>query len=179
MRRTDMIMDIKHHANGRPLSGIEIGVFRAEHANIMLNELNMKRLVLIDPYVPDDPDFQGKMKPQIPGAKAIADKVLESHNGIIEWHVMNSDAAIQLIVPPDGLFDFVYIDGNHSRDYITRDIINYSSLVQYGGWVGGHDYMMRSSPLVEVKDVVDSWVFTKSKPLFLGEGAFPDWWYRV
>jgi hypothetical protein len=168
-------MDIKRHANGRPLSGIEIGVFRAEHANIMLNELNMERLVLVDPYVPDDPDFQGKMKSLIDGAKDIADKVLAAHNGVIEWHVMNSDKAIEYI---NGEFDFVYIDGNHSRDYVMRDIINYSPLVQYGGWVGGHDYMMRSSPLVEVKDVVDSWVFTKDKRLFVGEGKFPDWWYR-
>ena len=42
-------------------------------------------------------------------------------------------------VLPESL-DFVYIDGNHSFDWVMQDIIEWSKRVRPGGIVSGHDY---------------------------------------
>lgn len=36
--------------------------------------------------------------------------------------------------------DFVYIDANHSFDYVMQDIIEWAKIVRPGGIVSGHDY---------------------------------------
>jgi hypothetical protein len=41
---------------------------------------------------------------------------------------------------PDESLDFVYIDGDHTFDYVMSDIIWWSRKVRYGGVVSGHDY---------------------------------------
>ena len=40
----------------------------------------------------------------------------------------------------DGSLDFVYIDADHSFDYVMQDIIEWSKKVRSGGIVSGHDY---------------------------------------
>lgn len=36
--------------------------------------------------------------------------------------------------------DFVYIDANHTFDYVMQDIIEWTKIVKPGGIVAGHDY---------------------------------------
>lgn len=40
---------------------------------------------------------------------------------------------------PESL-DFVYIDGNHTFEYVVNDVIAWSKVVRSGGIVAGHDY---------------------------------------
>jgi len=40
----------------------------------------------------------------------------------------------------DGALDFVYIDANHSFNYVCPDIIFWADKVRSGGIVAGHDY---------------------------------------
>ena len=39
----------------------------------------------------------------------------------------------------DGYFDFVFLDGDHSYDGVTRDLIAWFPKVKSGGYIGGHD----------------------------------------
>lgn len=41
---------------------------------------------------------------------------------------------------PDGHFDFVFIDADHSAEAVTQDITDWQPKVRKGGWLGGHDY---------------------------------------
>ena len=41
---------------------------------------------------------------------------------------------------PDGSLDFVYIDGEHTYDFVMIDIILWSRKIRPGGIVSGHDY---------------------------------------
>lgn len=36
--------------------------------------------------------------------------------------------------------DFVYIDGNHTFDYVMQDLIEWTKIVKKGGIISGHDY---------------------------------------
>lgn len=175
MRDIPFILDIKKEMGDKPLVGVEIGVYQGEHAELMLQHLNMKRLYLIDPYVDNDPDFEGHMKPKVPAAKAIAHERLKGYNQVV-WIEMKSDEGIDEIGHSP---DFVYIDGNHSYKYVMDDIIDCGEMVRRGGWLGGHDYMMRRSPLIEVKQAVDDYALQSGFRLHVGKGKFPDWWFRI
>ena len=41
---------------------------------------------------------------------------------------------------PEGYFDFIYIDGDHSYKGAKSDLINYFPKVRQGGIIAGHDY---------------------------------------
>jgi predicted O-methyltransferase YrrM len=160
----------------KPISGAEIGVYAGDHARMLLGVLNLQRLYLIDPYNPDDPDFAGHCKPKLPAAKEIAHRELKLWEAIIRWYEVTSDQAVHTITE---LLDFVYIDGNHSYDYVRRDIDNYLPLVRPGGFIGGHDYMMRGTPEISVKAAVDDYVAEHNLTLHVSEGQYPEWWIRL
>lgn len=42
---------------------------------------------------------------------------------------------------PDGYFDWVYIDGNHLYEYVTKDLYLSLKKVKTGGLITGDDYM--------------------------------------
>ena len=175
-----MVQMLERELGDRPISGAEIGVFRGEHALLMLEHLNIKKLYLIDPYETDDPSFVGKMKVKglIAGAYAIAEEALSDYSDKTVWMLMPSDEAVKIIFN-DASLHFVYIDGNHNYEHTKCDIKNYLSLVRPGGFLGGHDYMMRSSPLIEVKRAVDEFIEATGYELNVSPGKFPEWWVQV
>jgi hypothetical protein len=55
---------------------------------------------------------------------------------------------------PDESLDFVFIDANHTFDYVMQDIIEWSKKVRPGGMVSGHDYFRcRNFGVVPAVDV--------------------------
>ena len=57
-----------------------------------------------------------------------------------------SDKAFEIFKNSDEKFDFIYIDGNHTYEFVKRDIINALGLIKPGGILGGHDYKFKGSP---------------------------------
>lgn len=55
----------------------------------------------------------------------------------------------------DNSLDFVYIDANHSFDYVMQDIMAWTPKVKKNGMVSGHDYTDENG--VGVKDAVDAY----------------------
>jgi len=54
----------------------------------------------------------------------------------------------------DNSLDFVYIDGDHSFDFIMQDLIEWSKKVKRGGIVSGHDaYRFRGAGVVDAVSV--------------------------
>lgn len=51
---------------------------------------------------------------------------------------MDSAAAAARI--DDGALDFAFLDGDHSREGVIRDVQAWLPKVRRGGWIGGHDY---------------------------------------
>lgn len=172
-----MILAVKDAFGNQPLIGAEIGVYLGENAEFILQNLNIQKLYLIDPFDPDN-DFEGYIKPALGRAKAKAVARLAPFAEKIEWLFMTSDVAVTRITEP---LDFVYTDGNHSYVYVKRDIVNYHPLVRPGGFLGGHDYMMRVRPPIEVKRAVDEFISEHEYELVISrefEPHHPDWWIR-
>lgn len=120
--------------NEKPLTGVEIGVFKGEHALSLLTHLNMDCLFLVDPYLV----YKGYEPDKLHGIKEeeMAKKALDRYAHNITWvKKFSSDAAREI---PNEL-DFVYVDGNHSYDAVKQDIELYYPKLRRGGVIGGHD----------------------------------------
>jgi hypothetical protein len=118
----------------------EIGVFTGEFANQLLR-LQPKRLFLIDP-------FQGVVS----SGDADGNNVKEAALPLVYVQLAQQVARVPSItllrgfshelLPmfPEGCFDAIYIDGDHSYEGVKRDLGLAWKLVREGGYVCGHDY---------------------------------------
>jgi len=120
----------------KEISVIEIGTLEGRNAISILQNLNVSAIYLIDPYekyeeYKNDGAYKGLQK-----AKEKAHKRLEfNYYWEVNWIEKYSDDALK-DVP---LVDFIYIDGNHTYNYVKRDIENYWSKLKVGGILAGHD----------------------------------------
>lgn len=83
----------------------------------------------------------------------------------------------------DESLDYVYIDGNHTFEYVVQDIALWSKKVRTGGLVCGHDYhdFSKSHHLAHVNiiNAVDGWCKSyRIHPLFvLANNSMESWMY--
>lgn len=138
----------------RSLVGAEIGVAKGENALSMLQELNISRLYLIDPYFEVVADYNAAVHK------------LDRYAEKTKFIKLTSDQAVNMI--PEKL-DFAYIDGDHSYEFVRKDIMHYQRLLKPNGVIGGHDY----SPAKGVVDAVDECARKLCWNLTV---RFPDWW---
>ena len=124
---------------------LEIGVARGLGMWRMLTECpNIKRAFGIDPWCD--------------GSKS--DQILEARGVLSEWLgdklslvVDYSEHAADMF--PDGMFDYVFIDGDHGYDACKRDIAMWLPKVKSGGILAGHDYKSGEPGVVDaVKEFI-------------------------
>ena len=185
----DILSDLKHRVMPRPFErlalsemkdvvGVEIGVFEGDHALSLLENLDIKKLYLVDPYVMYDDNLEatehyGKDLPTINDAKTVAYNKLKKYKDKIIWIEEFSDKATKSI--PDNL-DFVYIDGNHQEEYVRLDIESYFDKIRKGGVVGGHDFYNGYERAHDgVVMAVTKYIIENSLTL---QVELPDWWIK-
>jgi len=185
----DILSDLKHRVMPRPFErlalngkkdiiGVEIGVFEADHALSLLENLDIKKLYLVDPYIMYDDNLEaikhyGNDLPTIIDAKEVAYNKLKKYKDKIIWIEEFSDKATNYI--PDNL-DFVYIDGNHQEEYVRLDIESYFDKVCKGGVIGGHDfYNGYARDHDGVVMAVTKYIIENSLTL---QVELPDWWIK-
>lgn len=172
-----MVVFLTEVFNGRGVVGCEIGVQYGYNARSILQQLNIERLYLIDPYemyegYPADPRWG------IVRGKGVAKKTLKGYEDRIVWIYRKSSDAVAEV---QEALDFVYIDGCHLKRYVTEDIEKYYCLVRPGGYIGGHDYKSVERPKsypIQVKDAVDEFVTKSGCDLTISTGPVPDWWVQ-
>jgi len=157
----------KYFKNGEPLTAVEIGVDRADNAVSILEELLIKKLILIDPYMAYV-DSGRLNTTTVDGLNAAMVRL--SKYGQAQFIRKTSEEAVKDIHEP---LDFVYIDGNHSYEYVKNDIALYYPLVKRGGVIGGHDYTPYYG-CVGVCQAVNELGEKHGGPGFYI--VFPDWW---
>jgi predicted O-methyltransferase YrrM len=139
----------------KKLIGLEIGVEYGLNAKTMLKLLPIEKLYLVDPYSSSDEIFT-EVK-----------KYLAKYGNKITFIRKTSEKAVEDI--PDNL-DFVYIDGSHSYESVTRDIKLFYNKIKKGGIIGGHDFW--ANEIGVCKAVLE---FAEINNLKLN-GNLTDWW---
>ena len=161
--RKPMDSFLVEHFKGKPLVGCEIGVAHGLHSDSMLCHVPIKRLYLVDPFCHYDDFKYGKTGDDVyQGAHERIDP-----DDRVVWIREFSDKAAKKIKEK---LDFVYIDGNHSYEWVKKDIAAYYPLVKSGGVIGGHDFCCVYPGVA--KAVLE---FCESKGLEL-KGDENDWW---
>jgi len=128
-------MESEYYIPSIPLTGIEIGVNDGENAKNILESINIHKLYLIDPYTPYSED--GEMM-NYTNVEKIMKKTLSPYRKFTKFIKDTSENAVEKI--PDNSIDFVYIDGNHSYEYVKKDIELYYPKLKSKGIMGGHDF---------------------------------------
>ena len=121
----------------RPIQGIEIGLWEGVNAVRLLTKFPNLHLTGLDPFEGYD-DWHGHIPADsMHQREGITMRALEPFADRFTHIKRYSDAALELL--PDGAFDFVYIDGDHSHKWASHDITNYWTKVKSGGILCGHD----------------------------------------
>jgi len=115
--------------------GAEIGVQRARNAWLMFQCIPDLHLVMVDPYRDHEsnPRKWGKHHDK---ARQMAHDRMDEFNTV--WIEDFSELAADQIAAES--LDFVYIDGEHTYDFVMVDLILWARKVKPGGIVAGHDY---------------------------------------
>jgi len=122
--------------------GAEIGVCQGVFAYYVLLKGNPSKLYLIDPW---EYGLQADVElDPTPEKQSIRDEQYRTVCGYfspyknIEIVRQKSEDAVNTF--KNDYFDYVYIDGEHSYNAVTRDLDNYWSKIKVGGYIIGDDY---------------------------------------
>lgn len=159
-----MVLFLKVRFQDKPLTGAEIGVAAGANSELMLRILNLKKLYLIDPYQPYT-DWGNRFLTTYASSYVEAKNRLAKYEDKTVFLLKTSMEALNFV--PNSL-DFVYIDGNHSYEYVRNDIVYYYQKVVKGGVLGGHDYAV-----TDVEKAVTE--FAKEHNLLVHR-QLRDWW---
>lgn len=73
---------------------------------------------------------------------------------------------------PDGYFDWIYIDGDHSYEAVVQDLELSRTKVRKGGMIAGDDFTWRPKEGYPVKRAVEKFIAKYSLPLKLYSSQF-------
>jgi hypothetical protein len=188
----NVLSDLKHRIFPRPferlsnlrdrkegLTGIEIGVAGGEHALSLLENLDIKKLYLVDPYAlyeeyPEGKSHYGVDQLPLSNTEIICREKLKAFDNRIVWIKQLSSKAVNFI---DEKVDFVYIDGNHQEECVIEDIENYLPLLKQSGVIGGHDFYNGFQREHDgVVSAVTNFINNKKYQLRI---ETPDWWVET
>jgi len=152
-------------------SGAEIGVLKGQWSEKLCRNIPNLKMYCIDKWVCylSYKDYEhNKLKKY----GSIAKNRLKNYNcKIIEKWSMDAVKEFK-----DESLDFVFIDGNHSFQYVTNDIAEWSKKVHKGGIISGHDMLMakRDDVIIHVEAVVKAWTLSYSiHPWFICKDIEP------
>lgn len=139
--------------------GAEIGVWKGQFTSKMFKLLpDIEKYYCIDSWKMY-PDYRKAVKGKS-HLEANFDNIFSVYknqvkqfdNKITTLRMTSSEAAEHI---PDGHLDWVFIDANHSYEYVKEDITLWSPKVKVGGLLSGHDYGRKQHSDIGVTKAVD------------------------
>jgi len=117
--------------------GAEIGVDRGRFSEYMFKVIPDLHLLCVDPW-------HWKLRGESRYKSTVAR--LEPYNATI---IRKTSLMASLEIEDESL-DFIFVDADHTFDYVMMDIILWSRKVRYGGIISGHDfYAFRRAGVIE------------------------------
>jgi len=102
----------------------EVGCYRGESTLMFMQSGKVKKLYAIDTWPP--------------GQFEIAER--EFNEKLAGYNVVKLKMTMEEAVKYLPKLDFIYIDADHSYEWVTKDIIASLKVIKLGGLIGGHDY---------------------------------------
>ncbi len=126
---------------GPDVKGIELGVWYGVNMGHLLEECpNISKLIGIDPYHPYQ-DWNRYIDTQMmEQAYNSALNIAEKFPGRASLKLMTSVEASEILTSK--LFDFIFIDGDHSYERCYKDLNLWYDSIKRGGLFSGHDFSL-------------------------------------
>lgn len=130
---------------------VEIGSYAGESMEAFIQSGKVIEAFAVDPWVggwsPTDPaDYRADMR----AVEAAFDKRMLPYNNVTKMKMTSATAVVYFL---DESVDLVYIDANHSYEFVRQDIELWLPKIRQGGIISGHDYGF--TPHAGVKQAVD------------------------
>lgn len=139
----------------------EVGVRKGEFFEILVRGRKLKLAVAIDiweGYLQDSQNDENHSRFDLGIMRRIFELKFKPLPGVV---IVNELSQIAVEAFPDELFDFVYLDADHTRKETTKDLMRWWDKVRTGGVIAGHDYNSinaNAGEKFEVKKAVDYFV---------------------
>lgn len=156
-------------SNMKEPKGLEIGCDIGDTSNFLLDSNPTLNLISIDPYV-NYVDWNGT---NLNEREVVFNRMSERLKGYSNRFTLvrkYSDDAVDLF--EEEQFDFIFIDGLHTYDQLSKDCSNYYSKLKPGGIFSGHDYRAISG----VRQAADEFAAKEGREIHFTEC---DVWYWV
>jgi len=162
----------------------EIGVASGSYSEHLIRNGLLEKLYLIDPWKDyGDPNAE---RGDCYGTQLEQD---ERYNSVVRRFNAYGDRVSVLRKESleaandfeDGYFDFIYIDANHSYDFVKADINAWYPKLNVNGILAGHDYLVGRHGRDGVKKAVDEFCFKNNNKLYITGGTkrCPPSWYFI
>jgi len=124
---------------------LEIGVFRGEFLDYVVNNCNIGQIDAVDLFegVTCSGDADGNNVIEYDVGKsylALTDKYKDATN--VRLH--KSDSVTFLQAQDDDTYDVIYVDGDHSYNGVKQDLTHAYKKIKNKGYIMGHDYEMNT-----------------------------------
>ena len=160
-------------------NGVEIGVDKGYYSDVMAKTSPLSKMYLVDMW-----------KEYIWGTQEYMDKIYAK----VVRHMKRYGSKVEIIRKdsreaykdfPDGFFDFIYIDADHTYESAKLDIENWYPKCKVGGVFSGHDYLnchnRNPARAFGVKKAVDEFALKVGKVAIEipAEGVLKQSWYWI
>lgn len=163
---------LENYGKDIPLTGVEVGVWKATCSTFLLKYLPKLTLHVIDPWKDqsDNWEYRRSGDTLAPLGSTAFEESYSTAKKNLEPFVKQGRAIIHRCTSEQGrnLFptvpsnvsgvkgvDFVFIDADHSYGAVRRDIAMWETAIRSGGFISGHDYDHPSYPDFGVTKAVD------------------------
>lgn len=158
--------------------GVEVGTDHGGYAKQLCEGIPGLKLACIDPYTAYTEGNEVHTQEEVDGIYKEAEARLAPYDAVIVR--MTSMEAVKFY--EDDVLDFVFIDGNHSYNYVLEDITEWYKKVKPGGIIAGHDYTEDPINDYGVIEAVNKFVQDNHiAPLFILSvgGSYADCWMII
>lgn len=118
------------------LRGVEVGTDHGQYAQQLCEGIPDLGLFCVDPWVAYTEGHDVKTQEDV---NKIYEEAVERLRPYF-CTLLRSTSMDAVSLFEDNSLDFVFVDGNHSYDYVLEDITEWYKKVKPGGIIAGHDY---------------------------------------
>jgi predicted O-methyltransferase YrrM len=131
----------------RPIVGAEIGVWTGKTSSFLLENMPNLTLYMIDAWTEASniPSFLASRAKMTKYPQKVYDDAYKTVCEIASKHpsrsfVIKEESVVYSKRFPVSFFDFIFIDGDHSYEGVSKDIDAWYPLIKSSGILCGHDY---------------------------------------